>query len=195
MRVYPTGKKVFVSQVRVGRTTRRVKIGVFGPYTVDQARRRADEIHRAASEGRDPQREKVQERIAITVAEMCDEYLKAAQAGLVITRFRRPKRRTTVSIDEGRVSRHIKPLIGNCKAQNVARADVQRMAEAIAQGKTNGIFLGKPRGKALVTGGKGAARAPAPPPDLAIGWRRPAGAARPCTFSFKATLRQYLREA
>jgi integrase len=157
VRVYPSGKKVLVSQVRVGRATRRVKIGVLGPYTVDQARRRADEIHRAASEGRDPQREKAEERGAITVAEMCDEYLKAARAGLVMTRFRRPKRSTTVAVDEGRVSRHIKPLIGNRRAKDITRADVQRMADAIAQGKTAGIFVGKPRGKALVTGGKGAA--------------------------------------
>jgi integrase len=157
VRVYPTGKKVFVSQVRVGRATRRVKIGVFGPYTVDQARRRADEIHRAAGEGRDPQREKVHERDAITVAELCEEYMKAARAGLVITRFRRPKRSATVAIDEGRVSRHIKPLIGHRKAQHVIRADVQRMVDAITQGKTTGVFLGRPRGKAVVTGGKGTA--------------------------------------
>jgi integrase len=157
VRVYPTGKKIFISQVRVGRATRRIKIGVFGPYTVDQARRRAAEIHRTASDGRDPQREKAEKRGAIAVAEMCDEYLKAARAGLVVTRFRRPKRRTTVAIDEGRVSRHINPLLGNLKAQDVARADVQRMADAIAQGKTAGIFICKPRGKALVTGGVGTA--------------------------------------
>jgi hypothetical protein len=44
----PTGRKVFVAQVRVGRVIRRVKIGPYGPYTVDQARARAEEIIRAA---------------------------------------------------------------------------------------------------------------------------------------------------
>jgi integrase len=155
VRVYPTGKKIFVSQVRVGRATRRVKIGAYGPFTVEQARSRAEEIGRAAAEGRDPQREKAAAREAVTIAKMCDEYLIAAKAGLVMTQFRHAKRSTTLAIDEGRVSRHIKPLIGNLRANDVSRADIQRMADAISQGKTAGTFRGKPRGKAVVTGGPG----------------------------------------
>ena len=115
VRVYPSGKRVFVCQVRVGRATRRIKIGVYGPYTVEQARQRAQEIIRAASEGRDPQREKSAGRDAITVSEMCEAYLEAARSDLVMTRFRRPKRTSTLKIDEGRVARHIKPLIGHLR--------------------------------------------------------------------------------
>jgi integrase len=157
VRVYPSGKKVFISQVRVGRATRRVKIGAYGPYTVHQARRRAEEISRVAAEGRDPQRDKLEARSAISVAELCDEYLKAARAELVMTRFGRPKRRTTIAVDGGRILRHIKPLIGTLRARDVTRADVQRMVDHIAQGKTAGIFKSKPRGKAVVTGGPGTA--------------------------------------
>jgi integrase len=156
-RIYPSGKKVFISQVRVGRATRRIKIGAYGPYTVEQARKRADEIARAVAEGRDPQREKAEVRSATTVAEMCDEYLKAARGGLVTTRFRRPKRATTLAIDEGRISRHIKPLMGTLRARDVTRADVQRMVDKITGGKTAGVFKGRARGKAVVTGGAGAA--------------------------------------
>jgi site-specific recombinase XerD len=179
-RIYPSGRKVFVAQVRVGRGQRRVTIGTFGAFTVDQARKRAEAIIRAAAEGRDPQREKQEARTALTVAELCEEYLTAARAGLVMTRFKRPKRSTTVAIDEGRVSRHIRPLIGKIPARALRRADVQRMADAIAQGKTAGIFKGKPRdqeigassrpepsvtvdlnvksrGRAVVTGGAGTA--------------------------------------
>jgi integrase len=157
VRVYPSGRRVFVCQVRVGRATRRVKIGVYGPYTVDQARQRAQEIIRAASEGRDPQREKVDLRNAITVAEMCDQYLEAARANLVMTRFGRPKGAATLKIDEGRIERHIKPLLGHLRARDVTPADVQRMADAASQGRTGGVFKGKPRGKAVVTGGPVAA--------------------------------------
>jgi integrase len=157
IRIYPSGKRVFVCQVRVGRATRRIKIGIFGPYTVEQARQRAQQIVRAASEGRDPQREKSDGRNAITVSELCDNYLEAARASLVMTRFRRPKRDATLKIDEGRIARHIKPLIGTLRARDVTRGDVQRMADAITQGKTAGVFTGKPRGKAIVTGGAAAA--------------------------------------
>jgi site-specific recombinase XerD len=156
-RIYPSGRKVFVAQVRVGRGQRRVTIGAFGAFTVEQARKLAEAIIRAAAEGRDPQREKQEARAALTVAELCDEYLTAARAGLVMTRFKRPKRPATVAIDQGRVSRHIKPLIGKIPARDLKRADVQRMADAIAQGKTAGVFAGKPRGRAIVTGGAGTA--------------------------------------
>ncbi len=157
VRIYPSGKRVFVCQVRVGRATRRIKIGVYGAYTVEQARLRAQEIIRAASEGRDPQREKSDGRNAITISEMCEAYLEAARSDLVMTRFRRPKRGATLKIDEGRVARHIKPLIGQLRARDITRGDVQRMADAIAQGKTAGVFAGKARGRAVVTGGPVAA--------------------------------------
>ena len=158
VRIYPSGKKVFLAQVRIGRFQRRVKIGPYGAYTVEKARKRAEAIIRAAVEGRDPQREKAEAKLALTVAELCDEYLAAARAGLVMTRFKRPKRPATVAIDEGRVARHIKPLIGTVPARDLRRADVQRMADAIAKGKTAGTFSGKRRGRAVVRGGPGTAR-------------------------------------
>src|SRR4051812_16791920 len=157
VRVYPSGRKVFVAQLRIGRAQRRVTIGPYGPFTVEQARERADAVIRAAADGRDPQREKQDARQALTVAELCQEYIEAARAGLVTTRFKRPKRPTTVAIDEGRISRHIVPLIGDIPARDLRRGDVQRMADAIASGKTAGVFQGKPRGRAVVTGGTGTA--------------------------------------
>ena len=158
IRIYPTGRKVFVAQVRVGRLQRRIKVGAYGPCTVEQARENAKAIIRKASEGKDPQREKQALREALSIGALCDIYLEAAHAGLVMTRFRRPKRSTTIAIDEGRVSRHIKPLIGKISARDLTRADVQRMADAIARGKTAGRVDGvKKRGKAVVTGGAGTA--------------------------------------
>jgi Arm domain-containing DNA-binding protein len=157
LRVYPSGRKIFVAQVRVGRATRRLKIGQYGPFTVDQARIEAEEIIRAAARGKDPQREKRDAKEALTVTEVLDRYMEAARAGLVITRFGVPKRQSTVAIDEGRVSRHIKPLIGTLVARDVTRADIQNMADQIAEGRTRGVHKGKPRGKAVVTGGSGTA--------------------------------------
>jgi integrase len=163
VRIYPMNrsgvvKKVFVAQVRVGRSIRRVKIGPFGPLTVEQARKRAEQIIAIASEGRDPQHEKRARRLAPTVAELCREYMEAARLGLVVVRrFKRPKQPSTVAIDEGRISRHIVPLIGSTRASDLRRQDVQRMADDIARGKTAGVFKGKPRAKAVVTGGAGTA--------------------------------------
>jgi hypothetical protein len=63
------------------------------------------ELIRAASLGWDPAREKKDAKAAITVTELLDKYMEAARAGLVMTRFRVPKRASTVAIDEGRVTR------------------------------------------------------------------------------------------
>ena len=134
-RIYPSGRISFVAQVRVGRAQRRVKIGLYGPFTVEQAREGAQRIIRAASEGRDPQREKQDRKEAFTVSELCDLYLEAARAGRVLTRFRRPKRPSTLAIDVGRIERHIKPLLGRLPARDVSAGDVQRMADAIAAAK------------------------------------------------------------
>jgi integrase len=153
LRIHPTGKKVFIAQVRVGRQTRRLSIGHYGPFTVDQARLQAQEIIRAARLGSDPQRARREARKAITVAELCEIYMEAARAGLVLTRFRVSKRQSTVKIDEGRVTRHIIPLIGSILATDLSRADVQRMVDQVTQGRTKGVHKGKVRGKAIVKGG------------------------------------------
>lgn len=157
VRVRPSGKKTFIAQIRVGRATRRVTIGQYGPFTVDQARTAAEDVIRKASLGVDPQREKRETRDAITVSELLDKYMEAARAGLVITRFGVPKRSSTVAIDEGRVSRHLKPLVGSVPARDLKRADVQNMIDRICQGQTRGIHKGRPRGKAVVKGGGGTA--------------------------------------
>ena len=157
VRIHPSGKKVFAAQVRVGRATRRLKIGQYSPFTVDQARSAAEEIIRTASSGVDPQRAKRDARDALTVFELCDQYMEQARAGLVITRFRQPKRKSTVAIDDGRVTRHIKPLIGPIAVRDLDRVDVQRMADQIAQGRTKGTHKGKKWGKAVVKGGAGTA--------------------------------------
>lgn len=152
-RIYPTGRVCFITQVRVGRTQRRVKIGAYGAFTVEQAREVARRIIRAASEGRDPQREKQDRKKAVTVSELCDLYLEAGRAGRVLTRFGRPKRPSTLAIDVGRIVRHIKPLLGRLTARDVTAGDVQRMADAIAGGKTAGTIKTGRRGKAVVKGG------------------------------------------
>jgi integrase len=159
LRMKSSGAAAFIIQYRnaEGRT-RRLAIGKVGTLAPEEARRLAREKLASVSAGADPSAQRKAARTTITVAELCDEYLEAARGGLVIVgRFKRPKRASTVAIDEGRVSRHIKPLIGTERAEKLTRQAIQRMADAIAQGKTAGTFKTGKRGKAVVKGGVGTA--------------------------------------
>ena len=158
VRMKTSGRASFLVQYRTGNgQTRRLVLGPVGTLTVEQARKLARENLVAVRGGRDPSTERHEKRTALTVGELCTQYLEAARAGLVTTRFRRAKRASTITSDEGRISRHIIPLIGHIPAQNLTRANVQRMVDDIAAGKTSGTHKTKPRGLARVRGGAPAA--------------------------------------
>ena len=100
---------------------------------------------------------RAQERHAITVSDLCSEYLAKAEAGLIIGRKGLPKKVSTLEIDRGRIARHILPLLGKKPLKDLTSADIKRFLEAVAIGKTAALVRTKPRGLARVTGGSTAA--------------------------------------
>jgi integrase len=158
LRLKPSGAGAFIVQYRTpqGRT-RRFAFAKIGNLAPEEARTKARRLLAEVQDGKDPSRARHEAREALTVAGLCSLYMDAARAGLVTTRFRKPKSSSTVAIDEGRVLRHIVPLIGSSIASEITRADIQRMADAIAAGKTAGAAKTKPRGLARVKGGAGTA--------------------------------------
>jgi len=127
------------------------------PWTPDLARNEAVKILGRVAEGEDPAADKQRKRRAATVSELCDFYLADAEAGRVLTRFRRPKKTTTLALDRGRFERHIKPLIGMLKVATVTTTDIEYLLHDIAVGKTAATVATKPRGLARVRGGKATA--------------------------------------
>jgi integrase len=84
----------------------------------------------------------------MTVAELCDLYLAEGCS---------TKKPATIATDRGRITRHIKPLLGDRLVRELKRADVERFMIDVANGKTATVVKTCPRGKAVVRGGKGTA--------------------------------------
>jgi integrase len=121
------------------------------------ARDRAREILGEVVAGTDPSGEKIAKRKALTVAQLCDRYFEDALAGRVRTRSKAAKKASTLTIDRGRIDRHIKPLLGTMSAVAVTRHDVEKFLHDVANGRTASKTKTKTRGLARVTGGETAA--------------------------------------
>jgi hypothetical protein len=127
------------------------------PWTPDLARAEARRVLGEVMKGADPAEEKQQGRKAKTVAELCDGYLEASEAGRVLTRRKLRKKASTLATDKGRVERHIKPLLGNLKVAAVSRLDIERFNNQVSEGATAARVKTGKHGLARVTGGRGTA--------------------------------------
>ena len=127
------------------------------PWTPEEARQEALRILGSVAGGGDPAAEKEAGRKAVTVTELCDIYLADAEAGRLLTRRRGAKKESTLATDRGRITRHIKPLLGRMAAASVTREDVEQFMHDVAEGKTAGHVKTGRYGLARVKGGKGTA--------------------------------------
>jgi len=128
------------------------------PWTPETARDEAKRLLGKVVDGIDPSAAKQAKRKAANVAELCDLYVADAEAGRLLTRRKLPKKASTLTIDRGRIARHIKPLLGQMKVAAVTREDVDGFMHDIAVGKTAcNTKTARKRGLARVRGGKGAA--------------------------------------
>lgn len=148
---------VLMYRTREGRL-RRFTIGRHGaPWTPNSARDEAMRLLGEVVTGGDPAADKRSVRGAMTVAELCDLYIADAEAGRLLTRKGTSKKASTLTIDRGRIERHIKPLLGPLSVATVTRDDIERFMHSVAEGKTASSTKTRPRGLARVRGGKVAA--------------------------------------
>ena len=158
VRVWPSGTKVYFVRYRQNGKQRFFKIGTHGGVTPEQARKEAKIILGGVAAGEDPQEEKVTRRKSITLAELCDDYLKATEKGLIFGKGGKAKKASTLDTDRGRIERHIKPLLGKKLVIDLTRADISGFVRDVIEGKTAATGKsGKLRGNINVTGGRGTA--------------------------------------
>ena len=158
LRLKPSGVRTWVIQYRnaAGRT-RKLALGRVGVLTPDEARARARKALAEVAGGGDPSATRSAARGAMTVADLCMDYLADAQKGLVFGKRKRPKSETTLRTDRGRIERHIIPQLGALAVADVREADVRKFMHAVQTGKTAAVVKGRSGRTVHVKGGRGSA--------------------------------------
>ena len=158
LRVFASGRRSYLIQYRAKGRTRRYTIGLHGPWTAEMARKEAMSQLGCVARGEDPAEDRLRNHKAMTVKQLGQRYIEDMEKGLVLGRSGRPKTPKTVDADIGRINRHIIPLLGTRKVQDITNADVVRMMKSIMAGETRtNVKTEKLRGRAIVTGGAGTA--------------------------------------
>ena len=157
LRVFTSGKRSYLIQYRAAGRTRRYTIGLHGVWTPETARKEARILLGRIAQGQNPAEERRIDARAITVKELCAQYVRDAENGLVLGKGRRPKKPSTLVIDKSRIQRHIVPLLGTRRVKDIAQSDINRFIRDVMSGKTKTDVKTKPRGRAIVRGGAGTA--------------------------------------
>ena len=118
--------KVYVLKYRFAGRQRWYTIGKHGsPWTADKARERAQVLLGSVADGQDPAEKREEDRLDLTITELCDLYIKEGCA---------TKKETTLITDKGRIERHIKPLLGKRHVKTLTRGDIERFMVDVANG-------------------------------------------------------------
>ena len=127
LRIYPTGRKVFVVTYRSRGRQRFYTIGRFGEMTVQEARAEALETLGRARKGWDPSGARLAARRAPTVADLADRHIK--------DHAKVKNKSRTVGRARQLWDRRILPKLGKRKVADVQRADVAQLITSMADTK------------------------------------------------------------
>ncbi len=155
LRVFTSGRRSYVVQYRAKGRSRRFTIGPHGVWTPETARKEARVLLGRVAQGENPAEERELDHKAISVKELCQRYLEDAKAGLILGKKRRPKKESTIYTDEGRIKRHIVPLLGTRRVKDLTSADITRFMRDVASGRTKMTEKTGKHGKTIVRGGVG----------------------------------------
>jgi site-specific recombinase XerD len=110
------------------------RIGRFGVWTPDQARKEAQRVLRARDLGEDPTAERMALRNAMTIAQLCDEYVSDMQSGKI-----NGKKISTIKSDISRIATHIKPALGKRKVTGITQEDVEQFMHGLNPGSARRV--------------------------------------------------------
>ncbi len=136
VRVKPSGVKSWLLKYRNKHgDQRRYTLGRAGVNGLEpsNAREEAIKLKAAISNGADPSANKKSERGAITVSELCDQYLEDKEGQI---------KASTLAMDRSRIARHVKPLLGTRRVASLTPSDIEKFIKDVKAGKSAPKELG-----------------------------------------------------
>lgn len=112
---------------------RRYTIDNVRDLTPEQARKKAEELRVQTRGGADPSADRKADRRALTVAQLCDDYLARPHS---LRRGGGYVKASTLAGDRSRIERHIKPLLGNRAVASLTTLDMEELVRDLQHGKT-----------------------------------------------------------
>ncbi len=161
--VFSEEKKLSIAPIRLSSRARWLGLRVSQAWKPETARCEARVLLGRIAQGDNPAEQRELDHRAITVKDLCARYLADAKAGLILGKKQQPKQASTIYTDEGRIKRHIVPLLGTRRMKDLTSADVTQFMRDIASGKTKADLKTRRRGRPHRAGG--VARARRPPSD------------------------------
>ena len=123
LRIYPSGKKVFLISYRANGRKRQMTLGRYGVLTLDQAKGLTCKHLATVAGGGDPLEDRKKAGQGKLVSNLCIEYIE---------RHAKPHKKSWKD-DEGRIQRNILPAWGNLKVKNIKRSDVAALHSKIGK--------------------------------------------------------------
>lgn len=128
LRVWPSGKKVFILNYRIDGISRRMNLGPTSEMDLEQARDIAREAMRGVRSGTDPLEERKARKSLPTVSEGLDQYLEqhipARQAkGRMADK--------TVHEYTRQIEKNIRPKIGKKRIKDITKGDIEKVLKPL----------------------------------------------------------------
>ena len=145
------GARVYILQYSRRNKDRRVTIGRHGDggFTAEQARGEAEILRGIIRHGGDPAADRARERAIPTMRVLAERYM--AEHAI-------PKKKPRSADGDRRlIDCHVLPLLGEQQVSEIGRAELRRLMQDVAAGKTALDLKTGKRGRRIVRGGKGAA--------------------------------------
>ena len=115
LRVYPTGRRVYVCTYRVNQRKRLATLGRADAMSLDQARKKAMTYLAKAANQEDPQSSRDEQRKLKTIDELCEAYIEGHAK----------KKKKTWKDDQSSLNRNVLPKLGGRLAVSLVTADIE----------------------------------------------------------------------